>query len=103
MQINSQRPKTFLRAGNIYFISSCCMIVPMCVTSTYDDDANDDDGGGDDGGGDDDGDSMIALLCVTSHPCVSQVTKEVSRYCFQSFSLGTCLLPVPNIFKHFML
>ena len=72
----------------------------MCVTSTYDDDAND---GGDDGGGDDDGDSMIALLCVTSHPCVSQVTKEVSRYCFQSFSLGICLLPVPNIFKHFML
>ena len=76
------------------------MIVLMCVTSTYDDDAND---GGDDGGGDDDGDSMIALLCVTSHPCVSQVTKEVSRYCFQSFSLGICLLPVPNIFKHFML
>ena len=102
MQINSQRPKTFLRAGNIYFISSCCMIVLMCVTSTYDDDANDDDGGGDDGGGDDDGDSMIALLCVTSHPCVSQVTKEVSRYCFQSFSLGICL-PVPYIFKHFML
>ena len=99
MQINSQRPKTFLRAGNIYFISSCCMIVLLCVTSTYDDD----DGGGDGGGGDDDGDSMIALLCVTSHPCVSQVTKEVSRYCFQSFSLGICLLPVPNIFKHFML
>ena len=99
MQINSQRPKTFLRAGNIYFISSCCMIVLMCVTSTYDDD----DGGGDDGGGDDDGDSMVALLCVTSHPCVSQVTKEVSRYCFQSFSLGICLLPVPNIFKYFML
>ena len=74
------------------------MIVLMCVTSTYDDD----DGGGDSGGGDD-GDSMIALLCVTSHPCVSQVTKEVSRYCFQSFSLGICLLPVPNIFKHFML
>ena len=98
MQINSQRPKTFLRAGNIYYISSCCMIVLMCVTSTYDDD----DGGGDDGGGDDDGESMIALLCVTSHPCVSQVTKEVSRYCFQSFSLGICL-PVPNIFKHFML
>ena len=103
MQINSQRPKTFLRAGNIYFISSCCMIVLLCVTSTYDDDANDDDGGGDDGGGDDDGDSMIALLCVTSHPCVSQVTKEVSRYCFQSFSLGICLLTVPYIFKHFML
>ena len=102
MQINSQRPKTFLRAGNIYFISSCCMIVLMCVTSTYDDDDDDDDGGGDDGGGDDDGDSMIALLCVTSHPCVSQVTKEVSRYCFQSFSLGICL-PVPNIFKYFML
>ena len=99
MQINSQRPKTFLRAGNIYYISSCCMIVLMCVTSTYDDD----DGGGDDGGGDDDGESMIALLCVTSHPCVSQVTKEVSRYCFQSFSLGICLLPVPYIFKHFML
>ena len=98
MQINSQRPKTFLRAGNIYYISSCCMIVLMCVTSTYDDD----DGGGDDGGGDDDGESMIALLCVTSHPCVSQVTKEVSRYCFQSFSLGICL-PVPNIFKHIML
>ena len=102
MQINSQRPKTFLRAGNIYYISSCCMIVLMCVTSTYDDDDDDDDGGGDDGGGDDDGDSMIALLCVTSHPCVSQVTKEVSRYCFQSFSLGICL-PVPNIFKYFML
>ena len=102
MQINSQRPKTFLRAGNIYFISSCCMIVLMCVTSTYDDDDDDDDGGGDDGGGDDDGDSMIALLCVTSHPCVSQVTKEVLRYCFQSFSLGICL-PVPNIFKYFML
>ena len=61
----------------------------MCVTSTYDDD--DDDDGGDDDGGDDNGDSMIALLCVTSHPCVSQVTKEVSRYCFQSFSLGICL------------
>ena len=78
------------------------MIVLMCVTRTYDDDANDDDANDDDGGGDDDGDSMIALLCVSSHPCVSQVTKEVSRYCFQSFSLGICL-PVPNIFKHFIL